>query len=446
MSDPLVLFLGDEAWRLGAASVDSAGPIDVPFDAQAPVRQRVGACIRQIEQAGWQANPLLLALPSHWCLCATIETDDLGRSGRRKAMDYRLEEHLPLSAEDSVADYVELGNGQALGICCQRLRLETILAEFAEQGVPVRQIVPTALLVTAAVARSCRADAVVVVDSHDQPESLDWIELSRSGPEQWRWLADDRQALSRCIATWAEEKDAPRRLVILGSADGVEVPEPVERIDPDEDGLEAAALAAAADAADGAGWVNLRTGPLAIREGLGPGDKPVAALVSALVVLLLSLTVGMYWRAMAYDDLAASFSREQMDVFRRSVPGQPVPLNVPARLASERRRLAGLGGAVGVEGAEPVRTESALVHLRNVLQALPRDTRFRILDLNIQPDRITVIGQARSFVEAERLTVDLRKSGRYEVPPAETRVLAGRGVRFEFTARPRSPEAIVRSE
>jgi hypothetical protein len=149
---------------------------------------------------------------------------------------------------------------------------------------------------------------------------------------------------------------------------------------------------------------------------------------------------------MEYDDLAASLSREQMDVFRRAVPGQSVPLNVPARLASERRRLAGVGGAVEAGGAEAVRTESALVHLRNILQALPRDTRFRILDLNIQPDRITVIGQARSFVEAERLTVDLRKSGRYQVPPAETRVLAERGVRFEFTARPKAPEAIVRSE
>lgn len=79
-----------------------------------------------------------------------------------------------------------------------------------------------------------------------------------------------------------------------------------------------------------------------------------------------------------------------------------------------------------------------MVHLQRVLGSLPTDLRYRILDLNIQPNRIRLDGQARSHVEAERLAMALRQSGTYEVESPKTEVLKERGVSFLFNAIPRA--------
>ena len=125
-------------------------------------------------------------------------------------------------------------------------------------------------------------------------------------------------------------------------------------------------------------------------------------------------------------------------MFREALPNRSVPSsgNIKGRLASERRRMEGLGGHAA-DDADETNPVSALVHLRNVLKSLPKNVRYRIVSLDIGPDLVYVKGEAPGGVEADRLAEALRRTGRYEVDVPGTRGLKGTGVSFQFAARPR---------
>lgn len=115
----------------------------------------------------------------------------------------------------------------------------------------------------------------------------------------------------------------------------------------------------------------------------------------------------------------------------------PAVASIKRRLASERRKLAGLCGhdapGATVASARPV---SALIHLQGVLTSLPKEIRYRIEQLRIDPGEIRIDGQARSHAEADQLAVALRKSGRYQADLRKTELLKDRGVSFLLTVRP----------
>ena len=72
-----------------------------------------------------------------------------------------------------------------------------------------------------------------------------------------------------------------------------------------------------------------------------------------------------------------------------------------------------------------------------MLKALPGQGRYRLLDLNIQPDLIRLEGQVQNHADADVVAAGLRQSGLYDVEPPKTQALKERGVGFAFTAIPR---------
>src|SRR5258708_9296196 len=66
----------------------------------------------------------------------------------RRAMIYRLEEKLPIGAEDVVADFVPAGpaDEQVLGVCAQKAALAPLVEALEENGVTVGAICPASLL------------------------------------------------------------------------------------------------------------------------------------------------------------------------------------------------------------------------------------------------------------------------------------------------------------
>ncbi len=429
-----VVFAGDDGWRVAAVEGDAVCAEDVRVADGADTAARAREVAARLGELGWDGGPVVLAIGSAWCLCAVISTEGIERTGRRKAMGYRLEEYLPVSSEDAVADYVPAGVERALGVCAELDPLRGIVDALEAAGVPVQHICPSALLAAEhAAGRVDEADAVVVGGRG----GWDVVELSKGKPTGWRWLADDGEAVRRHLPT---ERGRGRRPVVAGVGWDGEPPDgelawrTVEGTDADG---AAARRAAGILAGAGSPWIDLRTGPLGGRTPHQACRRPVAALAAAVAMLLACVFGVTQWRARQYGALAARHERQQRVVFREALPDQRVPRNPPRRLASERRKLAGLGGqAAGADRAGTAFATSALTHLRNVLASLPAGLRFRILDLSIQPDLLRVDGQARNHVEAERVSVALRKRGGYAVKPPKTQALRGKGVSFLFTAEP----------
>src|SRR4051794_39396583 len=100
---------------------------------------------------GYRAGPLVLALPSSWCLAATIDASGLPPQDRKAAV-YRLEDVLPLAAEDVAADVVTSHDARrALGVCVRIDRLRHLLDALDAANVNVQTITPTAMLAAQAV-------------------------------------------------------------------------------------------------------------------------------------------------------------------------------------------------------------------------------------------------------------------------------------------------------
>jgi hypothetical protein len=161
----------------------------------------------------------------------------------------------------------------------------------------------------------------------------------------------------------------------------------------------------------------------------------MASLVASLAVLIVCVAVVMHWRGRQYETLRADRLGRQAEVFRRALPGQRLPdqHNIRGRLLSEGQKL-----------AEQNRAVSALVHLREVLNSLPENLRYRVLDLNIDADAIRLRGQATSQAVAEQVAVALRQSGGFDVEPPQWNTVRPGVVNFSLVARPKPDSGLLK--
>ncbi len=449
MRNAYIIFVGDPSWQVAMAQGSEVRPEPLSVPADASLDDRAQAARRQMEAMGYAGQPVLLAVSSSHCLCAPISTGRLERGKRRRAMAFRLEEDLPVSAEDVVADYVQTSKDEALGVCCELGKLQSLLEAIDSAGIRVRHVCPSALLAAAyAVDQGEEADAVLVSAGVDgaahSGRDFDLIELQSARPCNWWWPAGDLDELRERLSAWAASFDRPPRLILAGVEDevrGVARQQPgIELVEaPVTDRARPAALRAAAILAGAESpWIELR------RDALSPPDRyetyrrPLKALVTAAMVLLVCVSVVTRWRGHRYGSRGAQYVQQREDLYRGLFPDQRnLPPSVRARLLGEQRRLVGMSGASLAEARElRLGRRSALVQLHRILSALPRDERYRILDLKIEPSLVRVAGEARRHVEAERLALALGRSGSYDVQLPETKALRDRGVSFVFPAKP----------
>jgi hypothetical protein len=458
MNDQYTVFVGDDGWWVVGVheSEARASPIAPAAPEDAAIESRAGAIRQQLADWGYADQPIVLALPSSWCLCATISTDDLARGRRRRAMAFRLEEHLPISAEEMVADYFSTVRGEALGVCGELVKLRTITGALEAGGIRVRHICPAAFLAAAYAAdQRGKIDGVLIYgiggEGRRSAAGYDLVELREGKPIRWWWLAQDEAALRDRLAAWAAEHERPMQLAVIGSGPTPQWHQGCEGIELVELGGISHDQAAAHHAAkilegDVSPWIDFRRDALAQRDPHGVYRKPIRALVAAVAFLLICVSGIMQWRGWRYEALSRNYGEQQVEVFKSALPNQHVsPSVVKGRLLSERQRLEGLSGQAAEDASEEaLRAVSALVHLREVLSRLPADLHYRILDLTIQPDLIRVAGQARSHAEAEKVVIGLRQSGKYEVDSPRTQALKESGVSFSFAAKPCTDSATMR--
>ncbi|MCY2926018.1 MAG: hypothetical protein NT031_11370 [Planctomycetota bacterium] len=439
-----LVFVSDEAWRLGVAL--ASGPVTTAADAT--LEARAAAIKEHLAALGDVGSSVILALPSAWCLSATVSTEGLDRSSRRRAMGFCLEEHLPIAAEDVVADYVTADDGTAMGVCAEFVKLEAIVTALEAVGLRVRHVCPAALLAAAeAVKEHGHVDAVLIGGAGEPGEpaeaGYDFVELRKGKPVRWWWLGPDAAAIQDRLSAWAATAGEAKRLALIGPdapmRKALLSAGAVESVDMKIARDEAAARYQASAAKTGESlWVDLRCGKLAAPDRFEEYRKPLAALGAAVVLLLACLAGAMLWRGQHYAAQTRQCVQQQVRLFKEVMPNQPVPGSIKDRLGSERRKLVALGGQADEGGAAgPGQQVSALLRLRDVLKALPGQGRYRLLDLNIQPDLIRLEGQVQNHADADVAAAGWRQSGLYDVEPPKTQALKERGVGFAFTAIPR---------
>jgi len=427
-----LILISEGTWHLAAAGNGDAEVWELPVAGDRLDDEQADALVQAMRQRGYAGSPVALGVPSSWLLTASISTDNLPRSHRHQAMVYRLEEHLPVPAEELVADFAER-NGSALGVAVPTERLTEIIERIEAAQVPVQSICPATMLALqgmdingsvaeggyVAMAADGRIDLVGLAGGRARSfQSLpdEPADLARS--LRVRMLLDPPAGIRASVASVG--LDAPMRSAV--AADGSEIAETIDR-DP-----MSAAASAAAEILTGRRrpWFELRRGPLAGADRLKPIRRPLAACFMLAIALLCALTAGLLWRAHRYNATAGRLRHAREDVFTKLYPGQPCPEGVRRRLESNARQL---GGLREVSADVPGR-RSALESLRAVVARLPGDVRLHVQEMQIEPDRLVIEGKARSHGDAERIAAGLRAGGVFDVQPPRTERLVRGDVSF----------------
>lgn len=449
MNAGFVIYPADGPWHVGW--LDQGQPVVQRLSppAGAPLAEHADAAAQTLQQAGCAGQPIVLALPSPWCLSARVSAEGLDRRNRRRELTFRLEEHLPLSAEQVVADFVHVGEAQTLGVCAELARLERLVSELESRGLNVRHICPAALLAAENATFQQRGlDAVLLADRLDETAhpDYDWVQLDHGRPSDWAWFAADASATHDRLAAWADGPDRSHVMAVLGGPNGLVMPASLVRADlPAMPPMQAGVMQAGRILRDDASpCVDLRRHPLAAPRAGGSSRRPAIALAGAAALLLVGLAVGMLLRGRSYLAASEEYRRRQAAVFRETLPNQPMPGNICARMVSEQRKAtrASRPGAVELTSSANG-APSALVQFRDLLNSLPRPDalRYRIVDLSIQPEMIRVDGEALTLVDADQVAAAVRTAGRFEVESPQTQARGDNGVSFLFVARPRGTAA-----
>jgi hypothetical protein len=176
-SPTYILCAGHDApWRV---AID-ARIADVAAEPGEPIDRFAQLAAESLRRAGYHGEPVLLAIPSAWCICASIPLDGLPRRSNRAARMFRLEEKLPLAAEDVVADFIDVGD-QALGVAARVEQLRPVVDALESNGIAVESIVPAALLV--AHVHAPRGDSSIVRIDEDAVTNL--ITFRAGTPVAW---------------------------------------------------------------------------------------------------------------------------------------------------------------------------------------------------------------------------------------------------------------------
>ena len=125
---------------------------------------------------------------------------------------------------------------------------------------------------------------------------------------------------------------------------------------------------------------------------------------------------------------ADALAAKQAELFKHVFPDTKVPVGVKRRLESELAKLKGLEG-----GDTPLpSTASALTMLHDVLDAMPADRRFEVLEIQIEQDRLYLDGEVREHGDAELMAQRLRAKG-FEVASPRTQRLDDKRVSLRIS-------------
>ena len=387
-----ILFAAHHApWRV---AVDGR-VADVPAEPDEPLERVAQAAAESMRRAGYRGQPVLLAIPSHWCLAASVPLEGLPRRHDRAARLFRFEEKLPLAAEDLVADFID-GPQEALGIAVRLEQLRPVIDVLESNGIAVESIVPSALLTAHATPRA-HGSCVLRIDEDD---AVDVLVLQDGRPTAW----------SVAPATEAEVQlhtDLARRA--SGATEVVRLDEPAT----------AAAARAGRDALRGRlnPWVELRRDALASPDRLRASRRALNVALSSAAALLIVLGAVMLVRAQRYERSARDDERRLVDRFRAEFPGWTVPANVSAVIDSEHRKLA----AQQFGAARQASSASALRTLVRVLGALPAGARVALERMSFDDRGFVLDGRVAAPAELDAITASIRSANLRVAPPQAQR-------------------------
>ncbi len=438
-TDAILLALTADRWRAARARGQDVELREISIESGAEPSGAADAIREVLAGWGYAGQGVCLGLPAAMVFGGRVECDRLPRSQRRTALLYRLEEQLPLAAEQLTADFLPAVGGRSLGLAVQTDTIRELLDRLAETGIEVAAICPTALLAARAAdpAGKQPCDYAIIADEDD----IDVIRMAETAATGWFTTPATTTDLTRGIqadmlAAPTAAEPATARLIAptdwapaeaLGNGLAVDITD-----HHDEPAVAIAAKGAAAVLAGrDAGMVNFRRDALGGANAWGRHGRLIRSAAAMGMVLLIALAGLFYWRSLQYEGLTRTAEARQVAAFHRVAPNTLAPPDVAATLDA---RLAKLTGVRGADARVPARP-CALRSWRQIMAHLPATVRLRILNLQVTESTLLIEGQTRSHADAEAIKKALAAGGLTMNRPRSEGLATG-GVSFTITGKP----------
>ena len=420
---PIIIFAGDTTWKVARGDL----LLEVPASAGATAAQ----IAREISTLiGSSQASATLAIPSAWCLSATVSLEGIPARNRRSALLYRLELLLPLTAEDIATDYIFKEPTSALAICVSTAALKEFVDAIEEAGILVQSIVPASIYAVHALDDQSPAPDAIIWQSGDTIEIFavwnriitGWY-LLPAGIEDLRWhleqLFPDRSVVRNITCcSLSPATDAFLRTVPS-----------LKLLSPNDRSIEQSVISASA--AGKSSPVEFR------RDGLAPGNalravrRPVIEAVIAAFLLIICICGAACWRANRLEQLAARYRVEQQQAFREVFPGHAVPANIVSRLKSEERKLQ--SGDADTGSSLPQSTLPTLQTILLAVESLSPETRLEVEDLKVEDNKVLLDGIVRNRADLTAVEDALQQIAHLQLDAPQTEQQAGKGLHLSLT-------------
>ncbi|MGI9474027.1 MAG: hypothetical protein ACR2NZ_20980 [Rubripirellula sp.] len=400
-------------------------------------------CVKlMIQLAGLQNPHCILAPASRNCFFTAFATGNDLDARDRDALTYELEDHLPLDAESMVADFVVLPDSATASIrkssredglsglkesadqesqwvsavAIESTRWQMIANAFELEGIQVRSIIPSAALATRSLCQSHSFTEVVELILCNSGRA-DLVTVGSESILGWKHLHLDASALRRHKLLDAPQADAtiavgaePESKALIDEVYG---PTDTESEPLEVHWIRGATLSLSKQ---NSRWFDLRRDQLAPADPLRPIARQLRWVGFSIAACLLAMILGGWWRSQRISDEIEQVRSEQQTAFKQTFPGVRTPAALMRRVTSEHARVMGSRGA----STQVEVPRSAPIVLRDLLQGLPDDVRFRITSLSILNGRVDLDLQVRSPVDAGALATSLSNAGFDVEPPVTT--------------------------
>lgn len=428
------LLLDRFAWQLATCGETPALIGErVGWDA-AEIDQAAGEIAGALREALLLGGPVALLLDSNLVLAAELSVSSIRQLRNPDAMLYELEEWLPVAAEDLSATYVR-DDLQVLAMAVETDLPRQFATALEHQGIAIDLVMPQMPL-----AATTHVDRIPIGERHAvvwlrDSGSADWVVFQQGRPMRWQYLPDAATALASqlCYESLASPAKLPVYVYHNGSppARQLDDRQVAELVEIPEEPLAHHALVALHAIRQNRGH------PVASLEGISrasarrkhPLAREVRLLQLACVALLLAWTFVNWQAAQQSRQESEQLQVAAEDLFREVLPRATLRTGVRARLESELAKLAGVRGKSDGEDL----AGSALPLLYDLLQSLPDEMRFRLLEIRIDDEDLHLTGEVRSFGDADRIAGGLRALGLSVTPPTTQR-LPAQGVGFRLIA------------
>ncbi len=407
-----------DQWRLVVGDQTEQLSIDVPPE-ELPVCAKL-----MIGLADRHHQTVILAPASTSCFFCLLQPADVVDIRDRQALLYELENHLPIDAESTVADFVPLPAADdqttVSAAAIDLKRWKGIVDAFESADLPVRSIVPAAVLAARALCRRIDFGATAELYLVDD-DCVDVIAVRSETILGWKYLPLQPTAIRRHKVL----DPTPIDLAIVAGLDpndheSVASPEHVTFMPDDRDELiiQGAELLLESSSSR---WFELRRDALTAGDPLRAIGRQLRWVAVAAAACLLAISVGGWWRTQRIETEIANLQSQQAELFRKAFPESRVPRAVVRRVRSEHSKVLASRG----QNSDIEIPHSATHALRRLLGALPVGLRYRITRIEIRDGQVDLQLQVRSALDAGKIATSISGAGFQVAPPGTRQVDQG---------------------